>query len=262
MKKMSKSIRDIDLKEVKTNLTRFIGKTVKSAGFNKVIFGLSGGLDSGVIAYLSKEALGAKNIIAAILPYNKIDPDGIRLANQIIDELKIKKYIINIAPMLDGYFKNYFSAADNIRRGNKMARERMAILYDLSKKENALVIGSSNKTETLLGYCTLYGDTACALKPLVYLYKTQVSMLAEYLGLPKTVIKRKPTAGLWEGQTDEEEIGYSYNEIDKLLWLMFERRMTDDELKKEGFDKKFINDIRKRIKKSEFKRKTPLTPLK
>ena len=254
MGKATRSVTDIDIENVKSQLVRFIKDTVNGAGFNRVVVGLSGGVDSAAVAYLSKEALGAENVIAAVLPYDEIDPDAPRFANLIIDKLKIKKYIINIAPMVDAYFKN-FPNADKIRRGNKMARERMTILYDMSKKENALVIGSGNKTEILLGYCTLYGDAACALNPLANLYKTQVLMLARHLGMPEEIVERKPSAGLWKGQTDEGELGHSYSDMDNLLSLMVDEKYTDGQLAKRGFDKDFINDIRKRIKLSEFKRK-------
>lgn len=259
MEKAPKSILDINPGEVRNNLVRFIKKTVSGASFNKVMVGLSGGVDSAVVAYLSKEALGANNVIGAVLPYDKIDPGGIGFADTVIGELKIVKYVINISPVIDVYFKN-FPEADNIRRGNKMARERMTVLYDLSKKENALVIGAGNKTEILLGYCTLYGDTACALNPLANLYKSQVYILAKHLGVPEAIIKRKPTAGLWTGQTDEGELGYAYSDVDRLLSLMIDEKLTDDKLMNEGFDKEFIDNIRKRIKESEFKRRLPITP--
>ena len=238
---------------------RFIKETVRSAGFKKVVVGLSGGLDSSTVAYLAKEALGSEGVVGLVLPYSEIDSDSIHLASQVIEKLKIKKYVIDITPMIDKYFEN-FPEADKIRRGNKMARERMTILYDLSKKENALVIGSGNKTEILLGYCTLYGDSASALNPLANLYKTEVYALAKCLALPDEIIKRKATAGLWKGQADEDELGFSYSEIDKLLSLMVDKKLRDGELKKEGFSKEFIDNIRKRIKLSEFKRKPVATP--
>ena len=244
---------------VKKELVKFIKDAVTGCGFNRVVLGLSGGVDSATVAYLSAEALGAKNVITAILPYDAIDPEGIRFANSTVDKLNTKKYVLDIAPMVNAYFE-VFSSVDKIRRGNKMARERMSILYDLSRKENALVIGSGNKTETLLGYCTLYGDSAWALNPLANLYKTEVYVLAKHLGVPEEIIKRKPTAGLWAGQTDEDELGCSYADVDKLLSLMVDKRLSDKELQKEGFDKKFIADIRNRLKATEFKRRPPIIP--
>lgn len=248
------------MKKLKEKLVKFIKETVEKAGAKKVILGLSGGVDSAVTAYLSVEALGRENVIAALMHYKDFDKEGAELADLIVKGLGIKPYHIDIAPGIDGYFKN-FPGADNIRRGNKMARERMSVLYDLSKKEDALVIGSGNKTEILLGYCTLHGDTACALNPLARLYKTDVLRLAAELGVPDAVIKRKPTAGLWKGQTDEEELGHSYNDMDRLLYMMIDLKKSDDELKKKGFDTAFINDIKRRIKASRFKRKFAIVPL-
>lgn len=250
---------EVNVEATKKDLVQFIKKSVNGANFNRIILGLSGGIDSTVVAYLSKEALDAEGVIAAVMPYDEIDPDGVKFANLIVDNLRIKKYVVDITPMVDGYFKN-FPEADNIRRGNKMARERMTILYDLSKKEDALVIGSGNKTEILLGYYTLYGDSACALNPLANLYKTQVYMLARHLGVPEEIVQRKPTAGLWSGQTDEDELGCSYSDVDGLLSLMIDEKFSDAKLEKKGFDKKFIDSIKKRIKGSEFKRRPAIIP--
>ena len=249
----------MDIKTIKKQLVKFIKDTVNGAGFKKVVVGLSGGVDSATVAHLSKEALGAEGVIAALLSYNEIDPEGIKCSNFIVEKLKIKKYVINIASMVDAYFEN-FQNADKVRRGNKMARERMTILYDLSKKENALVIGSGNKTEILLGYCTLYGDAACSLNPIANLYKTQVFVLARHLGVPEVIVGRKPSAGLWKGQTDEGELGYSYSDMDRLLSLMVDKKYDDKQLAKEGFDNIFIGKMREKIKTSEFKRKLPEIP--
>ena len=248
------------MQKSKEKLIKFIRTTAKSAGFKKVILGLSGGVDSATVAYLSREALGSENAIAVLMHYKDFDTEGAKFADLIVKKTGMKSYNIDIAPMIDVYFKN-FPDADNIRRGNKHARERMTILYDLSKKENALVIGSGNKTEILLGYCTLYGDSACALNPLANLYKTEVYSLAKELGVPEVIIKRRPTAGLWKGQTDEGELGHSYADMDKLLHMMIDLKKSDSELKKAGFDPKFISDIKKRIKESEFKRKSTIIPL-
>ena len=257
--KNDNAVLKIDTEKIKAGLVEFIRNTIAGKGFTKVALGLSGGVDSAVVAHLSAAAIGPGNVIGAVMPYGESDAEGLKLADIVAARLKIKKYLINIAPMVDAYFEN-FPDADNIRRGNKMARERMSILYDLSKKENALVIGSGNKTEISLGYCTLYGDTACALRPLANLYKTQVYALARHLGVPEEVIKRRPTAGLWAGQTDEEEIGYPYDKIDRLLLAMDGSEPGEKGLIEKGFEKDFIADIKRRREKSEFKRKGPATP--
>lgn len=244
-------------KQTVKELTGFILKTVKSRGFGKVILGLSGGMDSAVVAYLSRLALGENNVIGVIMPWGRFSRGSARDAKRLARILKIKTRSIDISDMIDAYFAKV-KDADNIRRGNKMARERMSVLYDLSKKYEALVIGTSNKTELLLGYGTVYGDTACALNPVGGLYKTQLKSLAEYLGLPSYIINKTPTAGLWPGQTDEDELGYRYKDIDKLLFYMLDKKLKERALLKKGFDKEFILDIRKRIKDNRFKSELPV----
>ena len=159
--------------------------------------------------------------------------------------------------MVDCYFKK-FPEADKVRRGNKMARERMSILYDQSKVENALVIGSGNKTEILLGYATLFGDTACAINPIGSLYKTQIRQLARCIGMPERIIKKPPTADLWPGQTDESEIGITYEEVDKILYLAVDKKYKLPRLVKLGFGKDSIDKILKRVDKFKYKRELPV----
>jgi NAD+ synthase len=159
--------------------------------------------------------------------------------------------------MIDAYFEQ-FPDADNMRRGNKMARERMTILFDHSALQGALVLGTSNKTELLLGYGTLYGDMASALNPIGDLYKSQVWQLSEEMGIPRDVIDKKPSADLWAGQTDEQELGFTYREVDELMYRMIDLRMTDAELVKAGFPPEFIEKIRCKIKNSHFKRRLPI----
>lgn len=242
----------LDPKRTVTKLKRFIVDTLRSKGFDRVILGLSGGIDSTVVAYLAQAALGASNVIGVIMPYGRLSVDSTKDARYISDILKVKTEKIDISPMIDAYFSRH-KDADGIRRGNKMARERMSILYDLSKRHNALVIGTSNKTERLLGYGTMYGDTVCALNPLGELYKTHVRQIARYLSVPKRIIDKTPSAGLWKGQTDEDELGYRYADIDRLLSLMVDRKMADSKLIQKGFKRKFIADIRTKIIENRFK---------
>lgn len=237
-------------------ITSFISRAVKSKGFDKVILGLSGGLDSSVVAYLSKKALGPDNLIGVIMPYGRLSHQSTQDAKKVAKILKVKTRYIDISHMIDAYFAKVRDA-DNIRRGNKMARERMSILYDLSKEYNALVIGTSNRTERLLGYGTIHGDTACGLNPIGDLYKSQLKSVAKHLGVPSLIIGKRPTADLWPGQADEDELGYRYEDIDKLLFLMVDKRLSNKALLKEGFDKRFILDIRKRIRGNRFKSQAP-----
>jgi len=247
----------IDPKYVSKILERFLVQEVHKAGFHKVVFGLSGGIDSTVVAFLCARAYQPENVTALILPYRTSSPGNIKDAEFIAQKLKINYEIHDISPMVDSFFSSD-PKADIIRRGNKMARERMCFIYDFSSKHKALVIGTSNKTELLLGYGTIFGDLASAINPIGDLYKSQILLLAEYFGVPDKIIKKSPSADLWKGQTDEGELGYSYHEIDSLLYYMIDLRYSDSMLEEQNFSAKMISDIRNRIQKSQFKRRPPV----
>jgi NAD+ synthase len=250
----------LNYKKVRQHLVAFIRHEVHRAGFEQAILGLSGGVDSSLCAYLATEALGNGNVYGINMPYKDSSLDGIRHALQVASHLKIHFLSVEITPMIDSYFKA-FPDADFIRRGNKMARERMSILYDHSAGFNALVLGSSNKTEILLGYGTIYGDMACAINPLGDLYKTQVWDLAREVGVPEEIIEKVPTADLWQGQTDEEELGFPYGEVDQLLDLMVDKGLPRQELIRKGFGEEFIERVMTRIRSSEYKRRMPIIAL-
>lgn len=247
---------EIDCPLVEKILLNFIKTELNNSGREKAIIGLSGGLDSTLSTYIAVKALGSENVIAAIMPYGKLHNKSVEDAHEITQNLNIQSIAIDIKPMIDTYF-SLDKDADNIRRGNKMARERMAILYDLSQKFYALVQGTSNKSELLLGYGTVYGDTACAYNPLGDLYKIQVKQFARYMSIEEKIINKVPTAGLWEDQTDESELGYPYEEIDRLLYYMIDKRSTRQQLLALGFKEDFVNNIVKRVRQSEFKRQMP-----
>jgi NAD+ synthase len=240
-------------------LTSFIKEELSKFNYKNGILGLSGGVDSSVCAALAMKALGPTNVIALILPYGESFSEDIEDAKELVQVFGIKSKIINISPMIDTYFSNYPSE-DRIAKGNKMARERMSILYDFSVREKALVLGTSNKTELLIGYGTIYGDMACAINPLGDLYKTQIKQLAKHLEIPEKILKKSPTAGLWVGQTDEEEIGLSYDELDKILYKLVDQRKPKEELIASGVKKKILEKIIRLIKNSEFKRNLPPIP--
>jgi NAD+ synthase len=191
------------------------------------------------------------------MPYRSSDPKSRSDALSLIEQLRIDHLEVDISPQIDAYYQR-FPEAENKRRGNKMARERMTILYDHSWAWHALVIGTSNKTELLLGYGTIYGDMASAINPIGDLYKTQVWQLADAVGVPTAIVQKIPSADLWAGQSDETELGFGYRQIDRLLYYLVERRYSLPELKEEGFDQVFIDDIVKRVRENQYKRRLPV----
>jgi NAD+ synthase len=204
-------------------LTGFIQSEITRAGFSRAVINLSGGLDSSLSCYLAVEALGAENVLALCLPYKSSTPDSAEHAKLVIDTLGVQSLTIPITDMVDGLI-NLYPDMDKVRRGNIMARMRMIVLYDQSQAFRALPVGTGNKTEILLGYTTLYGDSACAINPLGDLYKTQVRQLGKAIGIPQIILDKPPTADLWLGQTDEGELGFTYAEVDQLLYLLVDQR--------------------------------------
>ena len=248
---------DLNLKEVHNELVKFLRENFKKAGFSKAVLGLSGGIDSALVAYLLRDALGKENVLAIMMPYKSSNPDSLNHAKLVVEDLGINSKTIEITDMIDAYFKNE-KEATSLRMGNKMARERMSILFDYSSKENALVVGTSNKTEIYLGYSTQFGDAACALNPIGDLYKTNIWDLSRYLRIPNELIEKKPSADLWEGQTDEQEMGLTYKEADQVMYRLLEENKTIEEILAEGFDKDLVDNIVRRMNRSEYKRRMPL----
>lgn len=248
---------DLNLKDIHNELVEFLRENFKKAGFSKAVLGLSGGIDSALVAYLLRDALGKENVLAIMMPYKSSNPDSLNHAKLVVEDLKISAKTIEITDMIDAYFKNE-KEASSLRMGNKMARERMSILFDYSSKENALVVGTSNKTEIYLGYSTQFGDSACALNPVGDLYKTNIWDLSRYLKISNELIEKKPSADLWEGQTDEQEMGLTYKEADQVLYRMLEENKTVEEILAEGFNKDLVDNIVRRMNRSEYKRRMPL----
>jgi len=237
-------------------LVGFIRDELGRCGCKQGLLGLSGGLDSAVCAALAARALGPKNVLGLIMPYGKAFPADVRDAEALARRLGIRHRTVDIAPQVDAYFAAH-PTRDHVLRGNKMARERMSILYDHSAREGALVLGTSNKTELLIGYGTIHGDMACAVNPMGDLYKTQVRELAAHLRIPAAIRKKAPTAGLWPGQTDEGEIGLSYEELDEILFGLVEGRMSRSEAVAAGHAPAAVDRVLRKIKGSEFKRRMP-----
>ena len=248
---------DLNLKEVHNELVEFLRESFEKAGFSKAVLGLSGGIDSALVAYLLRDALGEENVLAIMMPYKSSNPDSLNHAKLVVEDLGINSKTIEITEMIDAYFKNE-KEATSLRMGNKMARERMSILFDYSSKENALVVGTSNKTEIYLGYSTQFGDSACALNPVGDLYKTNIWDLSRYLKIPNELIEKKPSADLWEGQTDEQEMGLTYKEADQVMYRLLEENKTVEEVLAEGFNKDLVDNIVRRMNRSEYKRRMPL----
>ncbi len=247
---------NIDLNVLEETLVNFLKEEVGKVGFNKVVLGLSGGIDSALVAFLAAKAFGADNVLGIMMPYKTSSKESVEHAELVIKSSGIKSKKIEITPMVDAYFA-LDSDMDSLRKGNKMARERMSILFDHSAKEKALVLGTSNKTEIMLGYSTQFGDSASAVNPIGDLYKTHVWNLSRHMGVPKELIEKKPSADLWEGQTDEQELGFSYKMADEILYRLIDERMTLAEVIQEGFSEDTVEKIMKKIKLSQYKRKLP-----
>jgi NAD+ synthase len=247
----------IDAELVTSILVRFIRDEVRKVGFEAVVLGLSGGVDSALVAALAAAALGPERVTPVLMPYRTSSPRSEADARAVCEQYGLVPVAVDISPQVDGYFDR-FPDADRARRGNKMARERMSVLYDISLARAALVIGTSNKTELLLGYGTVHGDMAHALNPLGDLYKTQVFELARHLELPAAVIEKPPSADLWEGQSDEQELGFTYADVDRLLFHLVDERRSRPELRALGFDDGFVERVLRRLRDNQYKRRLPI----
>ncbi len=252
---------NIDL-TINTDLARkildgFLKSEITRAGFTRAVVNLSGGLDSAVSCALAAEAIGADNVLALCLPYKDSAPDSLEHARLLIDQLKIKSETVDITAMVDPLIR-LEPDMSKARRGNILARARMIVLYDRTEVFKGLAIGTSNKTEILLGYTTLWGDMASALNPIGDLYKTQVRQLAQGLGIPQVILNKPPSADLWLGQTDEGDLGFTYEAADRLLYLLVDRRYSRQECIQAGFEAAFVDKVLERIRKSQFKRVPPL----
>jgi len=246
-------MQSIDPEKTSEQLVTFLKTSFQKAGFTKAVIALSGGVDSATSCSLAVRALGANNVYPVLLPYGSFSMQGTLDAMSVIEALHTPPghvTRIDIKPIVD-----LVPATDNVRRGNLMARTRMMLLYDQAKKQNALVVGTENKTEHLLGYFTRFGDDASDIEPLRNLYKTQVYVLAKYLQLPDVVLSRVPTAGLWEGQTDEGEFGFTYKEADEILYQHF-----DEKKEITGFPKEVVEKVLSRAAANDFKHHLPMLP--
>ena len=251
---------DINL-SINTDLAReilagFIKSDITRVGMSRAVIGLSGGIDSALSLALAVDALGKDNVLAVRMPYKASSKDSLDHAQLLIDQLGVPSKTIEITDMVEPLFA-LNPDMSKLRKGNIMARERMIVIYDQSEVFKGLVVGTSNKTEILLGYSTLFGDSANALNPIGDLYKTQVRQLSRAMNIPSPIVDKPPSADLWEDQTDEGELGFTYSEADRLLYLLVDQRYSPQEAMEAGFDEKFVNAVTTRIRRNQFKRMQP-----
>jgi len=246
----------MNYQKIKDQMITFLKTQANQIGVKNVVVGISGGLDSAIVSILCKEAFG-DNFYGVLLPSQYSSDASITDAKELCEKFNIDYEIVPIAPMVEGYFLNNEKQASALRVGNFSARMRMAVLYDISAKYNAIVVGTSNRSEILLGYGTLYGDTACAINPIGQMYKSDEFEFAKFLGVPNSIITKKPSADLWEGQSDEEELGYSYKNMDDVLKQLIDNNISKEILLESGVDEKLIDMLEYRMKANEFKGKLP-----
>ncbi len=256
----------IDTDVARRVIAGFIRGQLEQAGFERAVLGLSGGIDSALVAYLVAEAIGAERLLTVLMPYRTSSPASRADAETVVTDLGCASELVEISAMVDGYFGSGTEAgpsgpegltASALRRGNFAARMRMAVLYDRSVTWGGLVVGTGNKTESLIGYTTLFGDAACAFNPIGDLYKSQVRQLAVAIGVPDAIVRKAPSADLWPGQTDEDEGGFSYPLLDRLLFWRIDKRRSIEEMVGLGFDETLVERVDRLVAGAEFKRQVP-----
>jgi len=246
----------IDTDIARRVIGEFIRGQLRQAGFDRVVLGLSGGIDSALVASLCAEAIGAERLLCVLMPYRTSSEASRADADEVVRRLGAASETVDISPIVDAFFAADAEASP-LRRGNVMARQRMTVLYDRSVTWGGLVVGTGNKTESLIGYTTLFGDSACAFNPIGDLYKSQVRQVAAAMGVPEQIIRKAPSADLWPGQTDEDEAGFSYPVLDRLLFWRVDKRRSDEEMAALGFDPELVARVDRMIATSEFKRQVP-----
>lgn len=238
-------------------LVEFIRNETRKFGFEKLVLNLSGGIDSALAAYLAAEALGPQNVFALMLPYRTSSPESLADARLVADDLGLPYAVFEITPMVEPLFAGFPNMSDR-RKGNAMARARMILLFDQSLAREALALGTSNKTELLLGYTTWYGDSAASIQPIGDLYKTQVRALSRAVGVPEPILTKQPSGDLWPGQTDETELGISYDEVDQVLYLLVDERVDAPRVVQLGFPDALVTRVLALIKGAQYKRMMPV----
>ena len=251
---------EIDAEQTVGLIVAFIRSQLEQTGFGRVVMGLSGGVDSATVAFLCARAIGAEQLLGVRMPYRTSAPDAEADALRVVEALGCRTERVEISPMVEpmlGLIGPEEDASLRLRRGNVMARQRMIVLYDRSASFDGLVAGTSNKTEALLGYGTLYGDMAAAFAPIGDLYKSQLREIAQFLGVPPEIVTKPPSADLWPGQTDEDELGATYTDLDRALYALVDRRWTLARATAAGLDRELLEWVARRVAVMEYKRQTP-----
>ena len=247
---------------VTAQMVAFVAEEIRRVGLERAVVGLSGGIDSAVSCYVAAQALGPENVLAVRMPYRTSSPGSLADAQAVIDDLGVQADTVEITDMVEPLFERFGigteSRAERLRRGNIMARQRMIVLYDQSAAFGGLVVGTGNRTEMLLGYSTLFGDSAHALNPIGDLYKCQVRQVAAHLGVPQSILDKPPSADLWVGQTDEQELGFTYDEADQILFLLFDQRLMPRQIAAQGFDLALVERIAETVRRNQYKRVMPV----
>ena len=239
-------------------LEAFIRDEIEKFGIQRAVVALSGGIDSAVSCALAARAFGPERVLAVLMPYRTSNPASRGDAETLVDQLGIPSTVIEISAAVDGLLGELDDEPNPLRRGNIMARARMIALYDQSEAFGGLVVGTSNKTELLLGYGTQFGDMASAVNPIGDLYKTQVRAVAAALEIPGAILEKAPSADLWVGQSDEDELGFDYATADQVLYLLIDEMYAPADLIAGGFDADLVHDLQRRVVRSQFKRRLPL----
>jgi NAD+ synthase len=246
----------IDAAQAVEVITGFIRSQLAQTGFSRLVVGLSGGVDSATTAFLAARAAGGDNVMALRMPYRTSALESEADAMSVVTALGCQTELVDVSPMVEPMLSLIPGDDDSarVRRGNVMARQRMVVLYDRSAAFDALVLGTSNKTEALLGYGTLHGDMAAALQPIGDLYKSQLRAVAECLGVPEQILSKPPSADLWPGQTDEDELGASYDDLDRILYALVDRRWTQNRCVRAGLDASLVERVARTVARMEYKR--------